>query len=192
MMDVHGFREQLDWSHRMHRLPIWQSVYSRAFPGAISVLHEADGEHQRAGIDRSLILPNSKQILIDEKARKPRPMGWYSGPVDVLLEYESNDRTNAPGWVVKALRADFIAYAILQLGKCYLLPVIQLQQAWLKNSALWLRKYGTKPAPNSTYNTLNCPVPVDVLFGAIGSCLRYECDPMSWEQLQLFMQAAAA
>ena len=31
--------------------------------------HRDDGEHQRAGIDRSVILANSKQLLIDEKVR---------------------------------------------------------------------------------------------------------------------------
>ena len=189
---IHEFKECLDESHRMQDLPIWTELYAKAFPGGVAIPHPTDGEHQRAGIDRSVVLANSKQILIDEKVRHPhkdgRPWVWD----DVLLEYVSNDRTNAPGWVVKALRADYIAYAILQTGKCYLLPVIQLQQAWLKHRDAWLAKYKVRAAQNRTYRTLSCPVPVDVLFPAIGSCLRAECTPMSWEQLSLFMSTKAA
>lgn len=70
------------------------------------------------GIDRSVILENSKQILIDEKARFPSKNG-FSYP-DILLEHISNDQTNAPGWTCKPLRADYICYAITGLGQAYL------------------------------------------------------------------------
>lgn len=167
---VHGFKESLSASHNASDLPLWKQIYQRAFPNFLAMVdHRADGEHQRAGIDRSVILSNSKQILIDEKIRY-RPYG------DILLEYVSVDRTGAPGWVCKPQRADFIAYAVAPLGICYLLPVIQLQIAWAKNGANWVKEYGTIKAVNKTYNTLNCPVPVAVLFPAIGSALRISFD----------------
>jgi hypothetical protein len=141
-----------------------------AFPGCVMVNHRQDGEHQRAGIDRSLTLPNAKQILIDEKWRSVRADGRIFG--DVLLEYVSNDKRNTPGWVVKPLRADYIAYAIEALSVCYLLPVPQLQQAWRERATEWISTYRTISAGNDGYRTLSCPVPVRVLYPAIGSALR--------------------
>lgn len=189
----HDFSERLEWSHRMHELPIWVEAYQSAFPGCtICPPHSANGDHQKQGIDRTLVLSNGKSLWTDEKAREPlKGKPWYQ-PIDVLLEYESNDRTHAPGWAVKALLADYIAYAILQTGHCFLLPVIQLQQAWLRNREEWLKKYKTKRARNRGYDTLSCAVPVDVLFPAIGSCLRVRGTPMSWEQLDLFMRSPEA
>lgn len=170
MQACHDFNGSLAASHKASDLPIWRQVYERAFPNFLAMVdHRADGEHQRAGIDRSVILANSKQILIDEKIR-------YKAYGDILLEYVSVDRTNAPGWVCKPQRADYIAYAVASLGICYLLPVIQLQLAWQRNGRQWVELYGTKTAKNSTYNTLNCPVPVHILFPAIGAALRIPFD----------------
>jgi len=167
---VHDFSRSLAASHGACDLPIWAQIYKRAFPGFLAMVdHREDGEHQRAGIDRSVILSNSKQILIDEKIR-------FKDYGDILLEYVSVDKTGAPGWVCKPQRADYIAYAVAPTGICYLLPVIQLQLAWQRNKSEWLATYRTRSAPNKTYNTLNCPVPVPVLFPAIGAALRVQFD----------------
>jgi hypothetical protein len=58
-----------------------------------------------------------------------------------------------------------------------LLPVIQLQQAWLKNGEFW--KHGRYPikAQNQGYTTVSWGIPVSVLFQAIGQCLRTEFQP---------------
>jgi hypothetical protein len=48
---------------------------------AAMIDHRQDGEHQRAGIDRSIVLNNSKQILIDEKVREKTGQGldhWFA------------------------------------------------------------------------------------------------------------------
>ena len=90
MSVVHDFSESLAASHRASDLPIWQEIYRQAFPNMVACIdHRDDGEHQRAGIDRSVILSNSKQVLIDEKIR-------YKDYGDILLEYLSNDRRNTP------------------------------------------------------------------------------------------------
>lgn len=166
----HDFNESLAASHKASDLPIWEQIYRRAFPGFLAMVdHRADGEHQRAGIDRSVILANSKQILIDEKIR-------YKPYTDILLEYVSIDRTGAPGWVCKPQRADYIAYAVAPLGVCYLLPVIQLQLAWMQKGDCWIASYGTRKSANNGYNTLNCPVPVKELYPVIGAALRVKFD----------------
>lgn len=170
---VHDFNESLRQSHNASDLPIWRHIYRSAFPSMVACIdHRQDGEHQRAGIDRSVVLENSKQILIDEKVRTK------SFP-DIALEFLSNDRRNAPGWVCKPLRADYICYAALPTGKAYLLPVPQLQQAWARYGAEWRRAAKDVVAQNRGYNTYSCPVPVPTLFRAIGECLRIEFEPIA-------------
>lgn len=166
MSAVHDFTESLAASHRASDLPIWEEIYRKSFPDFLAMAdHRQDGEHQRAGIDRSVILENSKQILIDEKIRwKPYP--------DIAVEFLSNDRTGAPGWACKPLRADYIAYAIAPLGMCYMLPVIQLQQAWARKGSLWKQTCFIVKALNRGYTTYSAAVPVAELFAEIGRALR--------------------
>jgi hypothetical protein len=172
MNAFHNFADSLAASHKASDLPLWETVYRQAFPQFLTMVdHRDDGEHQRAGIDRSVILANSKQLLIDEKIRWPQA-GTGRVFTDILLEHTSNDRTKAPGWVCKPLRADYIAYAIAGLGLCYMLPVIQLQVAWAKHGDQWRQEYFEAAAQNSSYRTLSTAVPVDVLFRAIGGALR--------------------
>lgn len=168
----HSFNERLAVSHAASDHPMWERVYRQFFPSMIAFIdHRQDGEHQRAGIDRSVILENSKQILVDEKVRE-KDYG------DILLEYVSVDATGAPGWVCKPLRADYIAYAILPRGKAYLLPVPALQNAWQMNRDCWLEEFGTRAAPNPGYKTLNCPVPFGDLFRALVTAQIADFEPI--------------
>jgi len=158
---IHDFNDCLALSHSVSDLSLWLDVYRQFFPDMVGFHdHRDDGWHQRQGIDRSIVLANSKQYLIDEKYRSVD----YG---DILLEYLSNDKTHAMGWVCKSIQCDFIAYAIGPRGKAYLLPVLQLQAAWRVNEKNWKTKYGTKVAKNHGYNTLSCPVPFKPLFSAI-------------------------
>jgi hypothetical protein len=172
-----SFTDDLEMSHSYSDAPWWEEVYRAAFPTFSSMTdHRQNGEHQRAGIDRSITLANAKQLLIDEKVRgRNRKTGRVYE--DIALEYLSDRDRGAPGWVCKPLRADFIAYAIAPLGRCYLLPVIQLQAAWDRRKDEWLSEYRTIEAQNDWWVTLSLCVPVEVLFPAIGSCLRVEFTP---------------
>ncbi len=173
MSIVHDFNESLRRSHMASDLPIWLEIYRQAFPDFLACVdHRDDGEHQRAGIDRSLTLANSKQILIDEKIR------WKSYP-DIALEYWSDRDRKSHGWVCKPLRADFICYAIAPTGQAYLLPVPQLQEAWRRHGEDWISAYRPSiNAQNRGYVTVSCGVPVAVLFKAIGECLRIKFTPL--------------
>lgn len=166
----HDFRESLEQSQEANDLPIWREMYQQAFPSMVAMVdHRQDGEHQRAGIDRSVILANSKQILIDEKVR-------FKAYDDICLEVWSDKGRRVPGWVAKPLRCDYIAYAVAPLGKGYLLPTVQLQSAWAKHGEQWSNEYFHPEAYNkrgeSEWVTENVAVPVPVLFKAIGGCLR--------------------
>lgn len=174
----HDFAESLAFSHAASDLPIWLDIYRKAFPTMQVMLdHRQDGEHQRAGIDRSITLANSKQILIDEKVRgRNKKTGLVYE--DIALEYWSDERRRIPGWVCKQLRADFICYAIAPLGKAYLLPVPQLQQAWGESGDNWIGRFQRIEAKNNGYVTISVGVPVSVLFQAIGKALRITFDPV--------------
>lgn len=174
---THDFAESLEFSHSASDMPFWREVYERAFPEMVAMVdHRQDGEHQRAGIDRSITLSTSKQILVDEKVRRRNPK---TGRVydDIALEFLSDEARKTPGWVCKPLRADYIAYAIAPLGRCYLLPVIQLQQAWAAQGAAWREQYRILRVPNKTWVTLCVGVPVAVLFGALGKAFRVPFTP---------------
>lgn len=186
-MKIHKFKDSLERSHEAEDLPFWEECYRNAFGNAFRAMvsHREDGEWQRAGIDRSVILANSKQLLVDEKVR------WKAYD-DIALEYMSNDRYETPGWVCKPLRADYIAYAIAPKGICYLLPVLQLQKAWQERGDEWIRlaneqegqpdrEYRICRAPNDGYWTLSVAVPVKVLFPAIGAALRVRFTPVQSE-----------
>ena len=160
------FKKDLAFSHAAEDWAIWGKIYNKAFPGNHGFTNERkNGQAQHLGIDRTIILKSGKAIYIDEKVRR-KDYG------DILLEYVSNDKTKSKGWVEKPLFCDYIAYAILESNVCYLLPVPQLQKIWAENKSVWLKKYKTKSAQNKYYNTLNCPVPIAVLFSAIGQSLR--------------------
>lgn len=164
-MTTHLFKESLKKSHEADDLPLWAECYRKLFPSMQSMTcHRQDGWHQRAGIDRSITLTDSKQILIDEKVR-------FRAYNDIALEYLSNDRTGAAGWVCKPLACDYIAYAIAPLGHCYLLPVIQLQRAWTRYGDDWKELYFNPVADNGNYKTHSVAVPVDVLMKSLGEML---------------------
>jgi len=175
--DVHDFSESLAFSHAAADMPFWREVYEKAFPLMSAMVdHRQDGEHQRAGIDRSIVLTNSKQILVDEKVRgRNRKTGKVYE--DIALEFLSDEQRNVPGWVCKPLRADYIAYAIAPLGRCFLLPVPQLQNAWGKFGQAWRVSCPTVRAKNNGWTTVSVGVPVPVLFKAIGETLRVRFTP---------------
>lgn len=177
---MNDFQECLKSSHAASDLPFWEVCYRRAFPTMMAMHdHRQDGEHQRAGIDRSVILSNGKTIWIDEKVRwRNKETGKVYG--DIALEYLSDELRKSPGWVAKPLLCDYIAYAIAPLGKCYLLPVIALQGAWVENGEAWLKSKECHKirARNNGWTTLSLCIPVSILFPAIGKMLRVDFDPM--------------
>jgi len=96
---------------------------------------------------------------------------------DIALEYLSNEQRGVPGWVCKPIRADFIAYAIAPLGRCYLLPVMQLQSAWLRQGEYWRQLYPCVRAQNCGYWTVSVGVPVADVFAEVGRSLRVQFTP---------------
>ena len=165
MQKCHDFHKCLKDSHAAEDLPIWEEVYQAAFPNMQAMLnHRQDGDHQRVGIDRSVILSNGKQILIDEKVR----LEAYD---DILLEVWSDKERRKPGWVAKDLMCDYIAYAVLPLKVCYLLPVQQLRVAWRRKGKEWYSNNFRPQAKNRGYVTESVVVPTSELLSEINNAL---------------------
>lgn len=173
-MQIHDFDSSLVKSREVEDMPFWEECYRQAFPELTYIQScKTDGVQQRSGIDRVIILSTGKQYTVDEKVR-------FKSFDDIALEFELkyNNGNTVRGWVCKPLMCDFIAYAIAPLGKCYMLPVAQLQQAWNKHSKEWLNTYPIIESKNRSHITRSvCLKPRD-LFKAIGECLRVYFNPV--------------
>ena len=168
---VHSFQERLQFSLDMSSEGDWVSFYRRLWPDAISIVRvDKDSVQQRSGIDRIVILPNGKQITIDEKIRE-KDYG------DILLEewtvadYDWKNkkliRGRKIGWTLDPSKTcDFISYAVLSSGVCFLLPYELLRMATAFNLASWKESPDCKypvPVANEGYTTINIAVPWTIL-----------------------------
>lgn len=168
---VHQFRERLEWSEAQRDEPFWDVVYRKAFPNLVNHMPTpGDVASQRMGIDRVVFLANSRTIHIDEKKR-----GKEYG--DILLEYVSVDTTGAPGWIEKDLAIDFLAYAFIPSGRCYLFSWPLLRLAWQNNKERWKTIYRPVIARNNGYKTFSLPVPIPELQRSIARALLIEVQP---------------
>ena len=167
-MKVHDFNEQNAWSQAAGDEPFWDAVYQKAFPDMVShMLSTGNTEAQHAGIDRIILLSNGKTVSVDEKKRS----AVYN---DILLEYKSNDKTDAPGWMEQPLRIDYLAYAFMPIQRVYLFPWLLLRRAWLHYGAGWKRKYQHVSANNGFYTTWSVAVPISVVRKAVGTAAIIE------------------
>lgn len=159
---IHSFVNDNNYSFAASDEPFWDAVYRKAFPNMVShIANPIDSPAQRMGIDRSILLTSGKTLYVDEKKRRE----VYD---DVLLEYLSNDKTGAPGWIEKDLNIDYIAYAFMPTKQCLLLPWPILQRAWSAYGNHWKATYFNVPAKNPTYTTYSVAVPIKELRKAIG------------------------
>lgn len=160
-LPAHDFKTQLAWSEKASTEPFWDAVYRKAFPNLVNHMQcTGDTSSQRQGVDRVIHLSNSKTLYVDEKKRQ---QVWP----DILLEYISVDRTNAPGWIEKDLTIDFLAYAFMPTLQCFLLPWPTLRLAWQQNKAEWLETFKLIPAKNPAYTTWSVAIPRKILFRAM-------------------------
>lgn len=179
----HTFEESLSRSKAASALPFWEETYRKAFPSLVGICrHDPAGFWQHEGIDVSITLENSKQILVDEKVRFKNAL---TGLIydDIALEIWSDLARKKPGWIQKPLRADFIAYAIAPLGICYMLPVLQLQQAWKRFGQTWVDWFGTIKArnygPGGSWETISVCLPPDDVFWAVEQCFKVSFTPLA-------------
>ena len=179
-MTVHSFAASLNESQRHADAPWWEQAYRAAFPdleACVSV--RSDGWAQRGGIDRKLVLASGRHVTIDEKVRTVDRQ-------DFALEYWSDHARRVPGWVAKDLACDYIAYAFVPSGRCYLLPFHELRRAWRANRREWVRAY-RDPKRHIAHNRENgrgwethfVPVPIPVVMEALADAMLVHFDPLA-------------
>ena len=172
---MNNFNEDLAFSEMARTASFWGDIYRRAFPDMVhSYLNDRDNGAQRCGVDRLIVLKSTRILRIDEKVRR-KDYG------DILLEYVSNDRTQAHGWIEKDLTIDYIAYGILPLRRCYLFPWDMLRRVWVAFGSEWIadgaaKKNGLRIASAvnregraDEYRTLSVCVPLELLRRKIGA-----------------------
>lgn len=170
-MKTHQFRESLQWGDSKKDEPFWDVVYRKAFPNLVNHMPTpGDVASQRMGIDRVLLLANGKNIHIDEKKRAKE----YN---DILLEYISVDTTGVLGWIEKDLAIDFLAYAFVSSGRCYLFSWPLLRLAWQQNRERWMQAYRPVIAQNRDYKTYSLPIPIGILQRSIARALVINVEP---------------
>lgn len=140
---------------------------------------EVGCKFQIHGMDKIVLLANGELHGIEEKIRFPRFTQWgepiyYS---DILIEHKSNTSNGKYGWVDAPYWCKWFTYYNMPIGKIYVFLWTELQSAWKKNELSWIVKYGTKVADNGNYDTLNTPVPEDVILPLCPSTLVYPSTP---------------
>lgn len=167
---THNFRDQLEFSQEASEESFWNAIYCKAFPSMVSHMPcPGDTASQRMGIDRIILLGNGRTLAIDEKKRK-------KDRSDILLEYVSNTKTGAPGWIEKDLAIDYLAYAFMPSKRVYLFDWCMLQRAWGYFGNQWKRKYNLPPAKNEGYDTLSVAVPIPELRSAVSRSFIIQLD----------------
>lgn len=158
---MNDFQEQLAWSQEASDEAFWLRVYRKAFPHMQQqVLVTGDCQAQRLGIDRVIILQSGRKLQIDEKKRT---QVWD----DIALEFLSNSKTGARGWIEKDLQIDYMAYAFMPTHTVHLFPWDMLKRAWHENGRAWKQKYRVIDAQNDGYFTRSVCVPIRTLQAAI-------------------------
>ena len=173
VVTVHRFNESLAKGEHASLEPFWESVYRKAFPTMVGrTVNDRGTPAQALGIDHTVFLSSGKTLLIDTKCR-------FTSYDDILLEYTSNDQTQALGWVRKdSLQIDYLAYAWVRQQTCVFLPWLALRRAWAQNIAVWWGKatreergYKKCEAKNPTYSTWSLAVPRAVVLDAVRDAL---------------------
>jgi len=154
------FAEDLRYSLDASTERFWEGAYRAMFPNFHHMELVSRRDWQRKGIDRIVYLANGNKLKVDEKKRRRE----YN---DILLEYISNDRTKTPGWVLKDMAIDYLAYAFMSSRRVYFFPFPPLYRAWLENGTEWFARYGSVRAVNNGYVTHSVPVPIQVLLDSI-------------------------
>ncbi len=173
---IHSFHDKNEWANSPEHEEFLLEVYRGMFPsmvGNVKITVNCDAQHM--GVDRLLVLGNNATIRIDEKLRAKD----YD---DFLLEFVSNTKTRAPGWMDKDLAIDYLAYAFLPTRRCYLLPWHPLRRVWLLARERWIGSRPVKVAKNNGYDTLSVAIPTWELLREVREALTFIPPQVSGEK----------
>jgi hypothetical protein len=164
---IHNFTEQLDFAQSKEGN--LDSIYRRYFKNVIKIETIDNKSRQNSGIDRQVTLQSGETITTQEKWRKREFTN------DLLIEYCSvyrNDECKKSGWIYH-IDADYIFTVYAPSQKVLIYPVVQLKLAWDEYEKYWLKTYPKKVAHNNDYDSLNVPIPCNVLEKAIQEKMQF-------------------
>lgn len=173
MSVVHTFEESVRKSTMSDFEDFWLAAYREAFDYASAgKTEDGNTQAQKMGIDRTVVLKSGAVIRIDEKLR-------HTDYGDILLEYMSNDRTGAKGWIEKDLLIDYLAYGVYPSRKVYLFDFRALRRVWRYYSDRWIelakadKRNGFRhiKAYNEGYATHSIAVPLATLRQKMSDCM---------------------
>ncbi|MDD5487101.1 MAG: hypothetical protein PHW65_06065 [Dehalococcoidales bacterium] len=165
-MKYNDFNLDLEYSLEERENDLFDSFYSRVFPGLESIHFADDMETQKKGIDKILYFKSGYFVTVDEKKRR-KDYG------DILLELWSVWEKRKRGWLYTC-KCDYIVYAVMPTKKVYLLPVLLLKKAWLKNRSAWVKEYEEIAAYNKGYVTKSIAIPTKILLEEISCQMKQE------------------
>lgn len=161
---MHQFRQILSWEQKTSRSDIVARGYQQMVaPEIITDTFWCQNGRQRRGLDKILTLENEEEIKIEEKfRRKAYP--------DIALETWSNLEDQVPGWCVKEIMADIVAYWIVPQQKFYVFQSTHLRRVLRENRSQWessaearINGFRYADARNEGYTTRSICVPLNVL-----------------------------
>jgi hypothetical protein len=178
-----SFAVDLEYSESQVLFDYWSEIYTKAF-GEHTATAITGPNSQRDGLDRVIVLPNQRQILIDEKAIRKHHTIEHEGEMQdrLWIEEYSVYEKKVLGWGLKPLRADYIAYGFPTARRCHLLPVIQLQAAFKTHGRDWFNRGWralTALGMNDGYRTSGYKVPMNVLRKAIGEAMTIQLETLN-------------
>ena len=161
------FRADLELSEVRAAEPWVEDIYREYFPDFVSSEIVTDLKRQKSGIDRIVHLADGASVKIEEKFREK----LYP---DFLLETYSIQETLVPGWMVKHLDCDYLAYVFVPTHVAYVIHYPTLFGVFAQNRPVWEAAHGSVCALNKGYRTRSIPVPIDELIRAVPSttCIK--------------------
>ena len=172
------FQHQLADSYNVEMNSLLNSFYKRFFYNVSDIIihdikksnkntNSVDKAMQRQGIDKTIILEDSKEIFIEEKFRTNR--FWDNRNTDILLEYVSIDNKNIPGWVYTS-KSDYLVIVFQSIkfkdSELYIFPFEPIR-SWVRNNDSTFMKFKDVSAHNVSWNTLSKIVPLDIIFNIL-------------------------
>ena len=159
---VHNFQKYLKTSHSFQALPFWKGIYEKFFGEGVTIIsHSQNGVHQQLGIDRSVVMTDSRIYRIEEKVD-------YHANRNIFIEYWSDWEKRVPGWIVKPLYCDYVVYVIPAMGEAYFFNTLVLQDIWKDIGNQWIGQYHEKRIRNHSgsreWTTIGTPVPVNDVY----------------------------
>lgn len=165
MDGIHDFDEALQNSICHEQSGIWTVMYQAIFPSMVDQrLVVDDMIKQSKGIDREIDLENGRTITVDEKCV------YFPAETFLIELYNDYGDRYTDGWMKKLtsgrLTIDLIAYYRIAHQVLFLIPCVQLVDAWKYNGHKWTSEKQIS-APNGKYSTVSTFISTKTLFSVV-------------------------